>query len=48
VDRFERRFPFVIANSFVKVLRRPFESALDQSVGVVPDPERVQRVLELL
>jgi transposase InsO family protein len=27
VDRAERRFPFVIANSFVKVLRRPFESA---------------------
>ena len=33
-DRAERRFPVVIATSFIRVLRRPVESALHAAVGV--------------
>src|SRR5258707_12625825 len=31
-DRFERRFPMFIATSFIKVLRRPLDPALDAAV----------------
>jgi hypothetical protein len=41
-DRSERRFRIFIATSFVKVLRRPLESALAAAIGVVQQRVRFQ------
>jgi hypothetical protein len=41
--RSERRLCLFIATSFVKVLRRPLESALAASVAVMHEPTAMQR-----
>jgi hypothetical protein len=43
-DRSERRFRIFIATSFVKVLRRPLESALAASVAVMHEPATMRRL----
>ena len=43
-DLAERRFPVVIATSFIRVLRRPIESALDAAVAVVDEAGAAHRL----